>query len=231
MQQLLARDPHAIQKVLTDPDAFATTLVTLLLDQYGGEALSWAPETIRMQLAEDFGAQMPRANFDRLMAAVVVLTTDNFFTSLPDFIELCNVLSGSAASPDVFDPADPLECAWGITEALLLSPPDEEDYAAGGPFSDEICRYVGEVLNQYGYATPPDVLRIAMGNKPAAEIQHEWADDPVFSAAVFETQQGKTKEVEETIRENLDELIGQLESLPLTSGNAKGLRQRLRGRR
>jgi hypothetical protein len=101
-------------------------MVVALVDYYGTEFMPWSPETIRLETEEDFGVKWSNRNFDRLMAGVVLVTTDRFYKDLPDFIALCNCLSGSAASPGVFDPADAAECAWGITEALLLGPPDDD---------------------------------------------------------------------------------------------------------
>src|SRR4051812_29132260 len=118
----------AAQRVLQDPESYATTLLVLLVDRFGTEALSWAPETIRTEMASEYGVALPPACFDRLMAAVTVITTDYFYKSLTRFIDLCNVLSfGGTFDPSVFDPADPYECAWGISEALLLSPPEEDE--------------------------------------------------------------------------------------------------------
>ena len=44
-----------------------------------------------------------------------------------------------------------------ITESLLLEPHDNPE-----PFCDEIRYYIGHMLKEEGFTSPPDVLRIAM---------------------------------------------------------------------
>jgi hypothetical protein len=211
-----------VQRTLQDPETYATTLLAIVIDRYGTDALTWSPETLRLQLGEDFGAIMPRVNCDRLMAGIVILTTDYFYKNLPRFIQLCNALSGDGCDPGMFDPADSIECAWGMTEAMLLSPPDEDE-----PFCDEIRQYITAVLKDEGYVVPPDVLRIAIDGDFSRQIDTTFSDDPVMFSAIYKTQAAKSGEVAETLRDNLIALIQQLNALPLVNGQTKELLQRL----
>jgi hypothetical protein len=43
-----------------------------------------------------------------------------------------------------------------MTEALLIQPPDDDDE---NPFSEDIVAYIGQVLNQEGIISPPDILK------------------------------------------------------------------------
>src|SRR5262245_58736209 len=123
-----------LRQVLTDDKSFTTTLLILFMDTYGPEGLDWAPETIYMEIEDDFGVKMPERNFDKLMAGIYLISSDSFYKSLPDFIEICNVLAGHGVTPGQFEPVALDDMAWGLTEALLISPPDDRDT---DPFSDE----------------------------------------------------------------------------------------------
>src|SRR4051812_21258144 len=94
------------QKLLQGDEAFATSLVALLLDDFGTEALAWAPKTIIMELETIYSVSISQSSVDRLMSAVHLLTSNSFYSLLPDFNDLCNVLSWEPVTPDVFVPAD-----------------------------------------------------------------------------------------------------------------------------
>src|SRR5690606_17234680 len=121
----------------------------------------WHPDTIRLELAEELRLPLQRVppwNGAKLNAAIGLLTSDDFLRRPKRFIAYCNILSNQGDfRPDLFDPADADECAWGITEALLLRAPLETDE----PFSEEIRYYLGAALQREGIKEPPDVLKLA----------------------------------------------------------------------
>lgn len=203
--------------VANDPHAFATTLVTCLVDAYGTEALEWSPQTLRTELAEDWGATWPGSNFDRLMAGIALVTSNSFYKSLPDFIELCLVLSGAPFTPTQWVPADADDCAWGVTEALLLAPPESHD---DEPFTPDIRHYVGEVLRTEGIVNPPDILRIALSDVDAAARVHEnFSDDAVMSEGIWQYDAAKTEDINQLTKERLELLVEQLANLHLRNGD------------
>ena len=211
---------QARKNVWQNENSFATTLLTLFIDTYGTEALDWDPLTIQSEIEQDFAAKLPRAVFDRLMAAIAVLSTDSFFRSLPDFINLCNVINGDSFDPTVFDPADAGECAWAMTEALLISPPDDEEEE---PFSQDIVDYLGEVIKSEGILTPPDILKVSL-RKDAREliekVKYDFSDDPEMFNAIFDTEKSKTDDINNLVKSRLVELVGQLEAIPLNNGDS-----------
>lgn len=217
VQSPLLRDRY--RAAWSDPKAFASTLLVLFVDAYGTEGFSWAPETIKAEIQDDFGVKLPSGNFDRLMAAISIITTDDFFKSAPDFVQLCNVLSGDSYNPEQWDPADAMEVAWGVTEALLIDPPEEDE-----PFSDEIRAYIGAVLDREGIMTPPDVLRLGVRDKDLSRrVQTEFSDDPTMFNAIYDFEASKTQEINENVRSSLMTLANQLDALPLRDGDAKGV--------
>lgn len=216
-----------IKDILNDANTFASTMVIQLIDRYTNELFTWTPQTIRMETEEDFDFRWNDINFDRLMAGIILVTTDNFYKSLPDFIDLCNVLNGSGLNPTVFDPADTLECAWGITEALLLGPPEEDDPK---PFNDEICSYIGAALDVEGIIVPPDILKIALRNKDHVALAgSNYSDDPDLYSAIWKNEKEKTDEINTIVKERISLLISQLEQLQLVNGSTDNIVERIRG--
>ena len=210
-----------LQETLTADDAFATTLLVLAVDAYGTELAEWDPQTLRMELEDDFDIKLPPANFDRLMTAVAILTGDDFYKSAPDFIAFCNVLSGDLYDPRTWAPADAGEISWGITEAMIIEPPDEDDEE---PFSPEILGYIGHVLDMEGIIQPPDILRLAVRNVAdvMSGVQAGFSDDPEMFEAILGFEHDKVEDIDTYVRGRLQLLIQQLEGLPLSSGDAKG---------
>lgn len=212
-----------LKPAFLDPNSFATTLVTAVVDLYGTEAFTWAPETLLMELEDDLGTSLDPLLYDRLMAGISIIVTDRFYKSLPDFIEMCLVLSGASFDPSVFQPADSDDCAWGITEALLLAPPDEEN-----PFSDEIRGYIGYVTQMEGIITPPDILRIGTRDEDVlSKVQSGFSDDPEMSQAIWQAEASKTEDINSLVKERLFLLIQQLSSLRLKHGETGDVAKRL----
>ena len=207
-----------LRQLLSDPETHATTLLTALLDRYGTEALEWSPATMAMELEEDTGAKLPAAAVAKLAVGVALLTTDRFFHDLPFFVTACNVLSGDIPVPGDIDLADAEDCAWGLTEGLLIYPPDEDE-----PFRDDIRRYLGQVLAAEGIDDPPDILRLAIS--PTRRLDDLGEED--YQSAL-ERQRLTGEDLTRSIRENLTELFGELERLPLKNGDASKLVEKLR---
>jgi hypothetical protein len=212
-------------QVWSSPSVFATTLVVLFVDRYGTEGFAWHPSAIRQQIQEDFNAETPPANFDKLMAGITLLTTDFFYRSLPRFLHLTDALVGNGFDPSGVALPDSYECAWAISEACLLAPP--ERVTKDEPFAQEILDYLGQRLSADGFIRPPDVLRIADGWNKGEQVRDDWADDPEMFSALYQVQNDKASQVEQTIRENMQELLEQIEMLPLHEGSAEQLRERL----
>jgi hypothetical protein len=208
----------------TGEATYATALLLLTVDTYGTEAFEWDFKTLKMEIEEDFDLELPQANFDRLMVAINLMTTDDFYQSLPDFIAWCNILDGDRYDPRVFDPADAEEIAWGITEALLIEPPDDEE-----PFTEEIRAYIGAALDQEGIINPPDILRLALRDNPDlfATVEGEFSDDPEMFGAIYQFENDKTQAINQYVKQRLKQLSEQLEQLPLNSGEAAGVMQRV----
>lgn len=220
---MIARLLPAQRQVWTSPESFTTTLLTLFIDTYGTEGTTWSPETVLLQIEEDFQIPLPQANYDRLLAGLNLLTTDSFYQSLPDFITWCNILAGDSYNPELWDPADAGEIAWGITEAMLLAPPDEDE-----PFADDIRAYIGAVLAQEGIIDPPDVLRLAIRDRnPSMNLPSDYSDDPTMFAAIYGAQADRGQALTDLLLDGLRRLSQQLDALPLREGDTKNVVKRM----
>lgn len=221
--------PITPRDVWLDKDAFATTLFTLFIDEYvmGSKEADevdpqeWDPETIALEIEDDHNIELPQLVHDRLMTAFRLRQSDEFYKSLPDFIAYCNVLAGTPYSPQ-FDPADALEIAWGLTEAMLLAPPKEDDE---NPFSEEITAYIGKVLDDEGIMNAPDILAIATRGEPLVNVQEEFSDDPEMFNAIYDAEASKTKDINSAVRRSLMALMHQLNNLPMQHGKTVQISQ------
>lgn len=215
---------NIVQEAWTSRETFASVLLTMFIDRFGLEALKWDPTTISLEVEEEFDVDLPQLALDKLMVAIHILTTDRFYKSLPDFISFCNVLGGDPYRPDMWDPADAEEVAWGVTEALLIYPPEDDDPE---PFTDEIRAYIGAVLDSEGLINPPDILRIALRQARVAPSVGDFSDDPMMFNAVYDLEEGKRQDIEQSIRFKTKLLIAQLRALNLKNGSAEQVAQML----
>lgn len=222
-----SKGKEAIKAVWSDENSFATTLLLCFMDAYGVEGLEWDPATIRQEIEEDFEVKMSTRAFNKLMAGINIATTDQFYTRLPEFIDLCNILSGDVLDPRWFDPADPGECAWGITEALFISPPDAEDE---NPFAPDIVGYIAEVVKAHGIQNPPDVLKLGLkgdASQIAENVAQTFSDDPEMYSAIWKVQQEKSEEIRQYIKSNLSSLLSQVEKLTLNNGDVSNVAKKM----
>lgn len=214
------------QEAWKSRETFASVLLTLFLDKFGLEALDWDPATITLEIEDEFDVELPQLALDKLLVAIQILTTDKFFKSLPDFVTFCNVLGGDTYRPDMWDPADAEEVAWGITEALLISPPEDDDKE---PFTDEVRGYIGAVLDSEGIINAPDILRIALRAARVSPNITDFSDDPTMFNAVYDFETGKTEDINQSIRLKTDLLIKQMAALDLKNGNTEYVVKMLQG--
>ena len=215
-----------LKAALLNRESFATTLLVAASDLFGPDLVSWDPTTVRMELESELGRDVPEANYNRLMAAIQLVTTDAFYQSLPDFITLCNILDHGMVDLDTFDPADAGEIAWGITEALLIWPPDAQEE---NPFSDTLVQYIALALQDEGILNPPDVLRLGGVNQQdlLEKVQYNFSDDPLMFSAIHDLESAKTGEINQQVQSRLHLLIRQLEEIPLRNGSAADIAKKL----
>lgn len=202
-------------QVFADGDSFATTLLIVALDLLGMEALEWSPLTLIAELERETGVAIPGANVDKVCEAVRLLTTNEFFQSVPDFIRACNVLSNKSLVPETTDPiAEPAEVAWGVCEAIMLTPLDPEEVN----FSTDVAVFTGMLLDEFGFGRTPDLLGFA--DRKVPDVTYEDAELQVMTAGVADE---RVQDVEREVQTNLELLVHQVSSLSLKNGHTRGI--------
>ena len=224
---MLSPNPKVVTRtLLLEESTHATVLLLILLDTYGPEALEWAPETINMELKDDYAVNITKQTLDKIMAAIAIVTTNYFYKDVLKFIELVNILSGDDAEPNEFDPATAGEILWGLSEAFLLWPPEEGDSSEDTHFSAEIIEYMSQVMRDEGYMKAPDLLALS-GHDTTSFVHDVWADDPEMYQAIYEVQQQKLEDLKLSLKDNFKELFVQLQLLPVRSGNKEEIMQKI----
>jgi len=214
---------HPFRTALTSVDSFATTLLVVAVQTYGTECLTWTPDTLLIELQEDFNCVVPQENLDKLMAAVTIVTTDRFRASLPDFIDICNALSGTPLDTAVFDPADTYEIAWGMTEAELLWPQHDTE------INPQIIGYIENVLADDSFIRAPKILQpfIPDFDKSVNFENFGDAEDADIYSGMFQNQQERVQDVDAAVAGNIEKLKLQLTSLNLENGTGEDILQKL----
>lgn len=214
MSDMTLLEKHDLSDFLQNEHAFATSLLTVLIDQYGTEALDWEMQTILMELKDDLDATLPEANVHKLQAILTGITSDTFYRDPFVFARVCEALDGDPIDPDFIPEVTPDQMAWGITEIILADGPDHPE------FDIEVRRFMGVVLDAHGMYIPPDVLRLA--NFP--ESQHTRASDtlgldPDAYAAYHKRNKSDANDITEHVQRRLQALVSQLNDLPLNNRN------------
>lgn len=214
---------RAAFRAMLDPESYGTTLLVAATQLIGvknllttkpveQEAFDVTPIDTYKELAKVLGAEnISGLMFNRLMAAVAVVTTDLFYTSTYDFIMTCNLLAGSDLDLSTFDPADPWEMATAMMEVNILDS-DPEDRP---PFSDEVRKYMGVTLTEFGFAAPPKGLTMAIMPKDFNPA-YEYAEDDAALGAILDHQTENAVSIDQLVTENRAELMTQLQELGIS---------------
>jgi hypothetical protein len=203
----------ALKHAWASPNLFATSALVAFIDTYTTEALQWHPVTIQMEIEHDFHVDLPHGVYERLLTAITLLTEDGFFRSPVDFARACVVLSGHVPTADSMLLPDASDVAWGVTEALLIHPPDAGN---DNPFTEEITGFIGHILDSEGILNPPDILRIATRDHELVDrADYGFSDDPATFAAISQMEASKTDDINQIVAGRMRALLSQLQSLPL----------------
>ena len=210
-----------IKEIVEHPDTHATCLLVLCLDQWGTAFFEWEPDTLIRQALQDWHAQIPEKNRDKIWALVTHLTTDLFTSSLDGFIHVCNALQNAGASFEQFMPAGIDALCWGITEASLIEPVEN--------FNDEIRSYIEARLEYEGFHQAPRVLKPYVTLTPERDgINANLDGEGIAYETFWENEKQKSVLIDEEILTGLKTLFFQLEQLPLQHANQANLRHILK---
>ena len=208
-------------EAFTSPTVFATTLVAILLDEFGTEFFDFEPEVLREEVLMRYKVEIPTVNMDKLMGLIAALTTNMFYTSVPAFTHICNSLSGSGANFHTWDPVESHEVAWAITE-IALNDPAQAGNDFKSRFSADVREYINMMLREEGLKNPPAILQMADDiSQEIEEADTTFADDPVMFKAFYQSNANKGLEIKQYVQKNLQDLVHQLDYITLHNRDHK----------
>lgn len=195
-----ARRSGELANLLLSEDSLATPIFIWACSVFDPSWLDpkdpWDVATVRMELADHLGVdrgKVPHDAVNRLMAARDIVTTNRFYESVHAFVALTNVLAGDTPDADLSS-VTPEECAWAVTEARFLHPPDSG-------YGFEVKSFLRHLLEHEGYQITPRSMMQAVGDLNT--------NMPGSSALTL------VRHVDQKVQQLLLDLRAQLEKLPL----------------
>lgn len=204
-----------------------TGLMLVVIDEYGTEALDWDPETIKMELEDDFHVELSSSTLDKICVGAQLLTTKKFYKSLPDFNNFCNILSDDDSSYGIWAPADVYDIVGAVAEVLLIAPPDEPKEVA---FDPEILGYIIVTLKSAHVLTPPECLSFIPAKELAITEMGSMAEDQDMFSVGYETGIENSNDLQNYEVERLSKIMYELNDLKLEHGSLEFLKKATDGR-
>lgn len=113
------------------------------------------PETILQEASLLLGAQFGDTAASKLLMGVTAYSTDLVYKDCRAFIDFANICSASGPiRPDIYDPANVLECAIAVVEMAVMDAALEGDDPNSTEYSEEIRKYWGAMLLSEGFIEP-----------------------------------------------------------------------------
>jgi len=217
-----------LRQKLEDEETFATTLLVILIDEYGTDMFEWDPDTLVEAAKGTFKAEIPQVNRDKIWGLITVLSTNMFHSDAMVFNAVCQAFNNEESDFEIFNPISLEGAAWGVTEVILNDP----ESPINDRFSEEVRRYIGVLVDSRGLSQVPVVLSMALPSKSLSEGAAAYANDPEMYAAINGTQQANTDSISEYTKERVRALFSELKGLPLSEPvdlSKFSLRSQLRG--
>lgn len=144
------------REVLLDERAPAYALLAVMLKTYGADVLHLEPELLRLQIEQDFDLKLPDIQSDKIQAAFIVMTTEQFEQDWRVFETCCHLFHNEPADHDMLNPLDAEDIAAGLSTAALIKNDIEGDVSFD--FHDDVLAYAGRIFYDYGLAKAPKIL-------------------------------------------------------------------------
>lgn len=112
-------NPREVTAALNDAATYATVLHVIMLAQYGEDIYEVDPLELYARLKDDFGANLPEANEQRIQAILLATSTDAFYDDIRVFTATCNTLLAGDPGFESMDELSVAEIFWGLYEVEL----------------------------------------------------------------------------------------------------------------
>lgn len=186
--------------ILTNPYVSSSLLLVLFVDAVGVEGLNWEPGTVKEAIEKEFSVKIPRNNYNKLMAAISIATSDAYWKDLPSFIILTNALYSGKFDPRIFDAATTVEIAVGLVESVLIYPIDVAREMSVG-----IINYIEKTLDLEWMIIPPTVFQKLFPDRFTVQYEKllSLKEDPLLYQAAFTIAGEKMKDIDQEVIDRL----------------------------
>ena len=159
-------------KLLSSPDVFAFTLITLALDLYGDDIFTIDPALLFKNMEEDLDGKLTEDNENKINAALTVMTSDAALRNPEVFTAVARAFSGE----DIDDIVDSGEadvaahtCLWAAIEIGLLNGDTFDEVTDN--MSEKVIETMNSSLDNYGTDDEPDSTEDAEENVENAVLE------------------------------------------------------------
>lgn len=208
MNPLTGHQRETVARILASPFSMATVLYSICIRHFGEQVHDWEPETVWMELRDEFGVEIPPINHDRLMALLTAISTNQFYQNWAGFSLISHAITGDENPMDDSDPLLPAQMAWAVTEVKLNDEARHE-------FSHDVSAAVGQLLWDDGFVHPPHALKFA--RMPSV---YQGSDSPADLGKQQTLSTEHAKVVDEYMTEQAATLLRQISALPWHDQNS-----------
>ena len=208
--------PESVAEKLRDPALFCSSVLLLLIDNFGAEVVNWEPESIHMEVEDVFKVEGTRLLADKINASTALLASDLYHKSLEAFTSINSVFNFKTVSSVDFNYNSTDDIMWGLTEARLLEGPEIFDKAG---FSHDIAGYTANLLSSEGLTKPPRIMSFAEYDPNELDRRGIVLSGDAAAAEVYWSRQEEARgKLEEMALTTLKSLIDEVRGLPLKNG-------------
>ena len=209
------KDKFRLEECFSDQGMYCSSLLLLMLDNFGPAVLEWEPEIVQEEVERISGSKVNALTSDKLNAALSVLQSNVYHKSLPAFTTINACFSSKYATPEAFKLCTLDDILWGCTEIQLIEGPQE--FKDQG-FTHPIRFYTGMMLEAEGVTKPPTLLGFAEFDTAKTDNQEiTFVDDPNMSMAYMQRQEDEIDRMNKFVVANLGQLLTQFRKLPLAN--------------
>ena len=145
------------QAVFSNSELYPLLYHLILLKKYGSEYYNWDPETVRLQIKDDFNISISDIISNKIQAVSTLLVTDQFYIYWEAFESITKALITGYPQFVHVTPLYPEEICWGLISACL----NDSDYNSIKelPLSPEVIGYITVTLEMQGIYNPPKCIK------------------------------------------------------------------------
>lgn len=196
------KSPAIVSQAFEDDTTPAFTLYTLCFGKFGPDIHDWEPETLWLEIQDEFKTDTTESNKDKIQAAIALVVNNRFYEDYQAFEGICKAFNNQSPDFEWATPLTPEECAWAVAQSKLIDSTPEE-------FSEDVKTYVCEILRLGGlFIAPPQLDFCNIGAK--YKVEHYVSKD--MYPKIINSQKIKLKKIELYIELQREKIAEDLKS-------------------